>query len=269
MTAAGLAAAGLAQDAPIVLTGLAAALCLMVTPLFRSRRTILLAQLAAGICFAAHYACLGITAAAAANVLGIVQILAALFSVRSAAMNRLGYALICLMVLVGLWFWQGPISALSVTATALIALARMQSDELRLRLLLLAGSGFWTMHDLVGEAWIVLAADIGTVLFGVAVLFSRRVRVDDQRRPPSARPTPTKAGERNPDVPGEHVALSIGRLDAERRHASLRLATCLRRSVAHESRRPVRRQGDRRRLPAGVAGALLEHDRVTPKPCDA
>lgn len=210
LAVAGLDPAGLYQDAPTILTGLAAALGLTLSPLFRRRRTILLAQLAAGICFAAHYACLDITAAAATNALGLVQVLAALFAARSATMNRLGHVLICLMVLLSLWFWQGPISALSVTATALIALARMQTDELRLRLFLLAGSGFWTIHDFLGEAWILLAADIGVLLSGVAVLFPRLVPrligVSAERRRPSPAPHPGVTGRGNHGRPGKRIA---------------------------------------------------------------
>ena len=111
-----MTAAGLVEEAPAIATGVAAAFCLTASPMFRSWRMILLAQLAAGICFAAHYLCLGIAVAAAVNVLGAVQTGAALFAARSTAMHRLGYALICLMALLGLSFWQGPISALSVAA---------------------------------------------------------------------------------------------------------------------------------------------------------
>jgi hypothetical protein len=173
----------LAQDAPAVLTGIAAALCLTAAPAFRSRRTILLVQLAAGLCFAAHYLCLGITVAAAANMLGMVQTGTALFAARSSAMNRLGYALIALMALTGLWFWQGPISGLSVAAMVLIALARMQSNEIHLRLLLLAGGGFWVMHDVMGGAWIAVAADIGARVMGGATLFLVLFRVTIEWRP--------------------------------------------------------------------------------------
>jgi hypothetical protein len=173
----------LAPDAPAILTGIAAAACLTAAPAFRSRRTILLVQLAAGLCFAAHYLCLGITVAAAANMLGMVQTGTALFAARSSAMNRLGYALIALMALTGLWFWQGPISGLSVAAMVLIALARMQSNEIHLRLLLLAGGGFWVMHDVMGGAWIAVAADIGALVMGGATLFLVLFRVTIEWRP--------------------------------------------------------------------------------------
>jgi hypothetical protein len=172
----------LAPDTLTILTGVAATLCLTAAPMFRSRRMILLAQLGAGICFAAHYVCLGIAVAAAANMLGTVQTGAALLAGRSAVMSWLGYVLIGLMVLLGLYFWQGPISALSVAATSLIALGRMQSNEVRLRVLLLAGGGFWIMHDFLGEAWIALTADIGAATMGAAVLFSLLFRVTIERR---------------------------------------------------------------------------------------
>jgi len=171
------------SELPAIASGVLAASCLVATPLFRSRRMILLAQLVAGLSFATHYAFLGIAVAAAVNVLGSVQTYAALLATRSAAMNRLGYGLICLMALIGIWFWQGPISLLSVVAMTLIALARMQTIELRLRGLLLAGGCFWMMHDFAGEAWIAFAADIGAVLTGTLALLALFVRVTIEWRP--------------------------------------------------------------------------------------
>lgn len=176
--------AALLQDVPAILTGIGAAVCLTITPVFRTRRAILLVQLAAGLFFASHYFCLGIAVAGAVNILGMVQTGAAIFSARGAVMNRLGYVLIVLMVLVGLWFWQGPVSALSVAATALIALARMQQDERRLRILLLAGGLFWIAHDFIAGAWIALAADVGAVLVGLVALSTMLVRITIEWRQP-------------------------------------------------------------------------------------
>lgn len=174
-------------EAPATVSGVAATLCLTAAPMFRSRRMILIAQLCAGLCFATHYAFLGIAVASAVNVLGAVQTGTAIFSTRSAAMDRLGYALIVLMAATCLWFWQGPVSVLSMFAMVLIALGRMQTDELRLRALVLAGGVFWVAHDALAEAWIALAADIGAFVAGAAVLFSLLVRVTVEWRPrPSA-----------------------------------------------------------------------------------
>ncbi|MGD1876267.1 MAG: YgjV family protein [Kiloniellaceae bacterium] len=176
----------LTQDAPAILTGIAATLCLSAAPMFRSRRMILLVQLGAALCFSAHYLCLGLTVAAVANMLGMVQIGAALFAEKSRAMSRLGYALIGLMALLGFAFWQGPVSGLAVAAMVLIALARMQANELRLRGLLLAGGCFWMMHDFMGAAWIALAADIGAFAMGAVTLFLVLFRVTIEWRVPSA-----------------------------------------------------------------------------------
>ncbi|MEZ5933989.1 MAG: YgjV family protein [Alphaproteobacteria bacterium] len=181
-------AALLGLDAPTLLSGCGAALCLTIAPMFRSRQSILLAQLGAAVFFATHYMLLGITVASVANMLNIVQIGTAFYAVRSAAMARLGYLLIVLMVLSGFWFWQGPISAFSVAAMTLIALARMQVSELGLRLLLIAGGGFWVVHDFIGEAWIALAADIGAILTGTTALLALFIRVTIKWQPlPSAR----------------------------------------------------------------------------------
>lgn len=174
-----------AADPATVVTGIAAALCLTFGPAFRSRHAMLTAQFGAGVCFVAHYLCLGITVAAAANVLGLMQTLAAIFAGRSATINRVGYALIGLMVLSGLWFWQGPISGLSVLAMTLIALGRMQTNVMRLRLLLLSGSLVWMAHDVIGQAWFALAADIGAFTVGLIALFALVVRVRVEWRLPT------------------------------------------------------------------------------------
>ncbi len=172
-------------DPATVLTGVAAALCLTFGPVFRSRQSILLAQWCAGACFAVHYLSLGITAAAAANALGLVQTTAALLATRSAVVNRVGYGLIGMIVLFCLLFWQGPISLLSLLAMSLIAFGRMQTDELRLRVFILLGGLFWMAHDFIGEAWLALAADVGAFTIGFAALLAMFVRVRIEWRPAS------------------------------------------------------------------------------------
>lgn len=155
--------------------GLAAAALLVACPLMTRRETILLAQLGVGVMFALHFTLLGITAEAAVNVLGALQALAALFAGRHPALNRAGHALIPLMAAAGLWFWTGPVSGLAVIAMALIALARMQENEERLRLLL-AGCLAWTAHDAIAGAWIALGSDLLTGFLGLAMLMQTRSR---------------------------------------------------------------------------------------------
>lgn len=174
------------QDLPTLLTGLAAATCLTMAPACRSRQSILIMQLAAGLFFAAHYLCLGISGGAQANILGSIQTAAAIFASRNAVMHRLGYALIGLMIMLALVFWQGPITLLSILAMALISFGRMQAAELRLRALVLAGDGFWVMHDFLGEAWIALAADLGALTVGAAAILALTVRIRIEWRPAEA-----------------------------------------------------------------------------------
>lgn len=150
--------------------GLVALMCLTVCPLFRTRSGILWAQLGAGVGFASHYALLGIAAPSLVNVLGSVQTGAALFSTRSEALNRIGYGLIPLMIGVGIYFWTGPTSALCVVAMGLIALGRMQDNQWALRLLILAGGVFWSVHDYLEGAWVALAADLLSLTMGVSML---------------------------------------------------------------------------------------------------
>lgn len=173
----------LTQDAPVLLSGIGAVVLLTAAPVFRTRRTVLLTQLAAGACFAAHYSFLGVTVAAAVNMLGLLQTGAALFSTRNSTMTWLGYGLIVQMILVCLAFWQGPISALSMIAMVLIAFGRMQSDQVRLRILLLVGGSLWILHDFLAEAWIALAADIGAFVLGSVALASLLVRIRIEWRP--------------------------------------------------------------------------------------
>ena len=171
----------LMEDPFASVAGVIALICLTTFPLFRTRTSLLAMQLAAGVAFAAHYALLGVPAASAVNSLGCIQTGAALFSGRSAALNRIGYALIPLMVLAGIYFWAGPVSAFSVVAMTLIALGRMQQHQLVLRSLMLAGGGFWTLHDFLVGAWIALAADIGCLITGAAGIATLLLRARADR----------------------------------------------------------------------------------------
>jgi hypothetical protein len=172
----------LAQTAPAILSGAAALLCLVLSPVFRSRRTILLVQVAALLSFTLHYFCLGIEIAVLANFLGALQVGAALFAAGSQHMRRLAYTLIALMVLLSLWLWEGPLSALGVIAMILTATARMQTDVFRLRALFVVGISVWALHDFVATAWIAFAADVGSALVGAVALLPMLLDLAAKRR---------------------------------------------------------------------------------------
>ncbi len=170
------------DDPAATAAGFFALVCLTVWPLFRTRSGILLAQLGAGVGFASHYALLDMAAPSLVNVLGVVQTLAALFAMQSRALNRIGYALIPLMIAAGIYFWTGPASALCVTAMALIALGRMQDSQWTLRLLILAGGVSWTVHDYIVSSWIALAADLLSLTMGIAMLASMTAAIRPRPR---------------------------------------------------------------------------------------
>lgn len=185
--------ATLSYDPWTFATGVAAAVCLTSAPAFRTRDAVLIMQLGASLCFVAHYLCLGVSVAAAMNVLGGMQTLAAIFAGQSRILNRFGYALICLMVFSGLVFWQGPLSGISVLAMALIAFGRMQIDQVLMRLLLLAGGIAWIAHDLLATAWLALVADIGAVATGLIALIAMFIRIRIEWRFPQRIPSPHSA----------------------------------------------------------------------------
>lgn len=177
----------LMANVPASIAGSVALVCLTSFPLFRSRSGMLAMQLAAGVAFATHYAFLGVFAASMVNVLGCVQTGAALFAGRSAALNRIGYALIPLMILAGIYFWTGPVSAFCVAAMGLIAIGRMQTSQPLLRSLMLGGGAFWILHDFMVGAWIALAADVGCWITGAVGLAALYLRVRVERRSPECR----------------------------------------------------------------------------------
>ncbi len=168
-----------------VVSGVLAAAGLCAAPLFTSRTYLLGAQLLAGLAFSVHYAALGVMAASAVNILGCLQTIAAVFAIGSKTSTRIGYVLAVCMVLAGIAFWQGPVSALSVLAMAFIAFGRMQSSQGPLRVLLIAGGAFWLTHDVIVAAWIAVAADVLCLvagIFGLTLYWMRAAR----------RPTPTR-----------------------------------------------------------------------------
>lgn len=150
--------------------GLVAFVCLSIWPLFQNRRSILLIQLVASVAFATHYGLLGLMAPAAVNILGSGQTVAALYAPNNPALNRIGYLLVALMVATVICFWTGPVSALCVAAMGLIAIGRMQGNEVALRCLILGGGGFWLVHDFIVGSHIALAADITSLTIGLVSL---------------------------------------------------------------------------------------------------
>lgn len=157
-------------DALTNLVGGAAMLSLVCSPLFKRRSTILFMQLSANLLLLVYFALMGLAVAAIANLFTCVQIVSAVYAAGSARARTIGYALIAMMIAIGIALWDGTLSALSISAMILTAIARMESDVVRLRFIYLAGGAVWALHDYLASAWFAFAADVGTALVGVAAL---------------------------------------------------------------------------------------------------
>lgn len=167
-----------------LLTGGIAFLTLVSSPLMRSRNSILVLQLCATIFFALHYACIGVMAACAVNMICTIQTVAAILAPESRKLNAIGWALIPVILATAIVFWVGPVSILSSLATIALAVGRMQTDEYKLRILIIVGGAFWIAHDYLVESWIALSADILTLTMGVGMLVS--MMLAEQQKPNSA-----------------------------------------------------------------------------------
>src|SRR5215470_13330039 len=131
-------------------------LCFAAYPLARGRSLLLTNNLG----FAAHYALLDQATAVTMNVMLGMQTLVALGLARWPRLRWTYYALIPVLVVASAMTWQGWLSLLSTTATALSTFGRMQANELALRLLMLASAPVWAAHDFLAGSLPGLLADL-------------------------------------------------------------------------------------------------------------
>jgi hypothetical protein len=157
---------------PAGLCGILATAGLALWPLFRTRGVMLSIQLGALALLSLHYALLGVTTAAIVNGLGTLQLVACLAFGTHPRLRYLGYGLAGLMVAASILTWQGLISLLCTGGNVVIAFGRLQTKADRMRLLVLAGTPFWILHDLLIESPVV-AADTLSLLVGVVALLWR------------------------------------------------------------------------------------------------
>jgi len=160
----------MADDPAAALAGFVGMLCFAACPLFRGRGLLLLAYIGNNIGFALHYALLGHWTAVAMNGLMGVQTAFAIPLERAPQLRWAYYAVIPALALASVLTWQGLPSLLSVTATALSTLARLQTQERGLRLLLLASTPAWALHDVIVGSVPGLAADLVCFATGAIML---------------------------------------------------------------------------------------------------
>jgi hypothetical protein len=153
------------------LCGILATAGLALWPLFRTRAVMLSLQLGALALLSLHYALLGVTTAAVVNALGTLQLAACLAFGTHPRLRFLGYGLAGLMVVSSITTWQGLISLLSTSGNVVIAFGRVQTRADVMRMIVLAGTPFWLLHDLLIESPVVLADTLSLLVGLVALLW--------------------------------------------------------------------------------------------------
>ena len=162
--------------------GLIAMVCFIAWPLFQARSMMLMAYIGNNLCFALHYALLGHWTAAAMNGLMSVQTVVAIMLVRRPRLRWTYYALMPVLALTSVITWQGVPSLLAAAATTLSTIGRMQTNDVILRVLLLAATPFWAVHDLIVGSFPGLTADVLSMTTGTTMLL-RHPRCADRSDP--------------------------------------------------------------------------------------
>jgi hypothetical protein len=164
--------------------GLVAMVCFVAWPLFQARWMMLIAYIGNNLCFALHYALLGHWTAVAMNGIMSVQTVVAIMLVRQPRLRWAYYALMPVLALASVITWQGVPSFLAVAATTLSTIGRMQTNDVILRVLLLAATPFWAVHDLIVGSFPGLIAEYGDWRDDVAAALAVR---GQKRSPPNRR----------------------------------------------------------------------------------
>jgi Bacterial inner membrane protein len=148
-------------------------LCLAAYPLFHARSLLLASYLGNNLAFATHYALLGQATAEIMNMVMGVQTLVAIGLARWPGLRWAYYSLVPLLLGAAMMTWQGWVSLLSTTATALSTLGRMQGRETVLRAFLLASAPLWAVHDLLAGSLPGLIADVACTATGAWMLLQQ------------------------------------------------------------------------------------------------
>ena len=158
---------GLIIEHPVAAwAGLFGMLCLASYPLARDRSLLLAIYLGNNLGFAAHYALLGQATAVTMNLMLGVQTAVALGLARYPRLRWTYYALIPALLVAAAVTWRGWPSLLSTLATMLSAFARMQANDVSLRVLMLASAALWAAHDLWVASLPGLLADLSCIATG-------------------------------------------------------------------------------------------------------
>jgi hypothetical protein len=159
--------------------GAAGLFCQLIWPVFRARRAIMTAQFGIGADYSLHYALLGAWSGAGVAGLGATQSALAFLAGDRPWLRYVGYVLLPVVGVIGYLTWSGIESAFALAAVTLIMVGRMQSDTLRLRILLLAAAPFGMAYDIAVSALPALIGGMVSTIIAVSML----VREIRSRRP--------------------------------------------------------------------------------------
>jgi hypothetical protein len=111
-----------------------------------------------------------------------VQAVVAIMLVRQPRLRWAYFALMPVLALASVVTWQGGPSFLAAAATTLSTIGRMQTNDVILRVLLLAATPFWAVHDLIVGSFPGLIADVLSMATGATMLL-RPSRCSDRSDP--------------------------------------------------------------------------------------
>lgn len=166
-----LATAAGVIDAPwATIAGILAMVCLALSPLFKQRTSILVAQLGTSAGYGVHYALCDLMTAAVSCALSGIQILLAIPLAARPSLKPLFYLFVPVLVIAATLTWQGPVSAAALGALALTTLARMQDRPATLRLFMLGAQAAWLVHDLAVFSVPAIAGDVASLVTGATMV---------------------------------------------------------------------------------------------------
>lgn len=153
-------------------------LCQLIWPLFHTRRAIMTVQFGIGADYSLQYALLEAWSGAGLAGLGATQSALAFFFGDRPWFRRVGLAFLPIVAAVCWSTWSGVETLFAFAAVVLIMVGRLQSDTLRLRILLLAAATFGMGYDVVIGAAPAMIGAIVSAIIATAML----IREINQRR---------------------------------------------------------------------------------------
>jgi hypothetical protein len=157
--------------------GVLGLLCQLIWPVFRARRAIMTVQFGIGADYSAHYALLDAWSGAGVAGLGASQSALAFFFGQRWWFRRIGLVFLPVVMAICYATWTGIETLLAFAAVALIMIGRLQSDTLRLRVLLLAAAPFGMAYDVVvGAAPALVGGGVSAIIASAMLMREIRLR---------------------------------------------------------------------------------------------